>query len=160
MSFYKENMIKSLCVCIILLFMSGCLGKKQPVLSEPSIIEDRLVQSSERIADYMEKLALIDQTLNPPMNLNFSDVPLELKRRVEKVEWSGPLPVITQRLADEAGYGFMILGKPPTTPVLVHVNWDKISIIDAFRDLGLRAGKRATLFVDIKLGRVEIQYAR
>jgi len=138
--------------------MTGCAKDTVTPVTGLTLFEKELLKAAQSVSLSMERLALVEQTLEPPVDIDVSELPIELARRLEYFEWSGPIAVPVQRLASEAGYDFSILGRPTTPPVIVFVEWKDIRVIDALKDVGLKAGKRATIAVDVENRSIEVRY--
>ncbi|MCK5284129.1 MAG: DotD/TraH family lipoprotein, partial [Alphaproteobacteria bacterium] len=86
-----------------------------------------------------------------------SNAPVELRRAIT-VNWVGPVEIITKKMADRAGYRFVVLGAHPPVPTVVSINVENKPVIDVLRDIGLQLGLRGNVNVDSVLRIVEIYY--
>ena len=84
-------------------------------------------------------------------------VAAELQRPVS-LAWTGPLDQGVKALADRIGYRFVVTGPANPAPVEVGVDMTGVPIIDLFRAMGLAAGSNATVVVDPRHRRVEVQH--
>ncbi len=74
-------------------------------------------------------------------------VPAPVERVVD-FTWSGPLDAGVAKLAQSVGYTFLTTKLPAEPGVSVNVSLRGVTVIDAFRALGERAGSAATVEVD------------
>lgn len=141
---------------------SGPRGVNNPQLvASPDKVSGMLAEAADRASIALETLAAIEQSKSPNVKTTpppMENIPPELRRAVT-VSWVGPVEQITKRMADRAGYKFMILGDQPPVPVVVSLNVENRPILDILRDLGLQMGQRADIKVDGPRRMVEIHYA-
>ncbi len=141
---------------------SGPIADRNPQLvASPDKVSGMLAEAADRASVALETLAAIEQSKSsdisavpPPVE----NVPPELKRAVT-VNWVGPVEQITKKMAERAGYQFMILGDQPPIPVVVSLDVENRPVLDVLRDLGLQMGRRANIRVDGSRRIVEIHYA-
>ena len=106
----------------------------------------------------LETLASVEQTRTPLASVSPVDnAPRELMRSIS-VEWTGPIEPLTQRIAERAGYEFLILGMQPPVPVVINVKAVEKPVIDVLRDIGLQSGQRADIVVDAERKIIEVSY--
>ena len=82
-------------------------------------------------------------------------IPDELLHEVS-VDWTGPLPGLTERLAELAGFRYQEVGARPVQPVIVDVHAVEKTVISVLREAGYQAGTRAKVVVDARHSVVEL----
>lgn len=134
-----------------------------PIVEEPShddeVIGSIIAEHAKRAADATHNLALLAQAESPPQQpgLLALDVPPQLMRRLT-LTWNGPIAPLVHRLAKEAGYSFQVRGTPPAAMVTVRIYKHMRTIKELLDEVGLQAGARATVYVDIGRGLIELRY--
>lgn len=146
---------------IILLSLSACSSVNEATISDEivthSINRITLESLAQDAVAAQRSLAKLRSATTPVRHETVNVTPPELERTVSTVFHEGPLKLIAEDLAREAGYHLVEFGTK--RDVVVLVNWDQpISLIDAFLDLGVKAGAWADLEVDPNIGRVAIYY--
>lgn len=131
----------------------------QQMVAEPDPVSLRLASAADRASAALQTLASVEQARTPSVAIqSVPSAPQELRRSVS-VEWVGPIEPLTQKLADRAGYRFRVNGDAPPAPVVVHVVAKQKSVVEVLRDVGLQAGTRADVSVDVDQKVVELNYA-
>ena len=82
-------------------------------------------------------------------------VPEELMASVT-IDWTGPVDGLAARLAEIAGYAFVVVGAAPVQPVIVDVHARERPLIAVMRETGFQAGVRALVTVDADRKVVEV----
>lgn len=163
---------KSFCRCasalvavVALATLAGCaplnFNQKvdQQMVAEPDPVSLRLASAADRASAALQTLASVEQARTPAVSIqSVPSAPQELRRSVS-VEWVGPIEPLAQKLADRAGYRFRVNGAAPPAPVVVHVIAKQKSVVEVLRDVGLQAGTRADIAVDVDQKVVELNYA-
>ena len=150
-----------LSVFLILCMLQACTSQKvdQQLVAEPDPVSLRLAAAVDRASTALQTLASIEQARNPSVTIeSVSDAPKELNRTMS-INWAGPIEPLTQKLADRAGYKFQINGSPPAVPLIISLRSREKSVIEVLRDIGLQAGKRANIVVNVEDKTVELNYA-
>ena len=131
----------------------------QQMVAEPDQVSLRLASAADRATAALATLASVEQARTPAVAIqSVPSAPQELRRSVS-VEWVGPIEPLTQKLAQRAGYRFQVNGSAPAAPVVVHVAAKQKSVVEVLRDVGLQAGTRADIAVDVDQKVVELNYA-
>ncbi len=131
----------------------------QQMVAEPDPVSLRLASAADRASAALQTLASVEQARTPAVSIqSVPSAPQELRRSVS-VEWVGPIEPLTQKLADRAGYRFRVNGAAPPAPIVVHVVAKQKSVVEVLRDVGLQAGTRADVSVDVDQKVVELNYA-
>ncbi len=84
-------------------------------------------------------------------------VPQELLTEV-RVDWTGPLDTLVRRLAEEAGWDFIVAGPEPPRPPIVEIHATSAPIILILRDAGIQAAETAAVTVDARARQVRIDW--
>ena len=114
-------------------------------VSDPAAL--RLAEASERAQEALSRLADARSRDMPASVAIPRHVVPELQRKVT-VDLLGPLETVAERLADEAGYDFVVFGAKPPVPVLVEVDAKDEPLIFVLNNVGLQAGETALLTAD------------
>ena len=114
-------------------------------ISDPAAL--RLAEASERALEALSRLAdARSRDMPAAVEIPRHVVP-ELQRKVT-VNLLGPLETVAERLADEAGYDFVVFGAKPPGAVLVEVDAKDEPLIFVLNDAGMQAGETALLTAD------------
>jgi len=114
-------------------------------VSDPAAL--RLAEASERAQEALSRLAEARSRDLPASVAIPRHVVPELQRNVT-LDLLGPLETVAERLADEAGYDFVVFGAKPPAPVMVEVNAKDEPLIFVLNDAGMQAGETALLTAD------------
>jgi len=153
--------IFALSAVLAVIFLSACTQHKvdQQLVAEPDPVALRLASAADKASAALQTLASIEQAKNPGSSIQAApDAPQELRRTVS-VNWAGPIEPIAQTLADRAGYQMRVSGDRPSVPVVVSILAREKSVVEVLRDIGLQAGRRADIVVDVERRVVELNYA-
>lgn len=138
---------------------SAFSGGSPQLVASPDKVSAMLAESADRASSALETLASVERAKTPAATLSpLDNVPQELARSIT-VNWVGPIEPITKTLADRAGYGFLVMGNPPTVPVVVSIDVENKRVVDTLRDIGLQLGMRGDVKVDARAKMIEIYYA-
>lgn len=147
---------------IVVSSLSACqqiMRVDEQLVAEPDPVALRLANAVDRASAALQTLASVEQARNPSLSVQgIPYAPTELRRAVS-VDWTGPIVPIAKRMADRAGYMFHVNGDEPPLPVVVTVRAYEKSVVEVLRDIGLQAGRRATIAVDPDQRVVELNYA-
>jgi len=158
---FMNRKIFVLSATMLLCMMSACAPHKvdQQLVAEPDPVTLRLAMAADRASSALQTLAAIEQAKHPGAAVQSApNAPQELRRTVS-VSYDGPIEPMARSLADRAGYQLQINGNKPPVPVIVDVQAREKSVVEVLRDLGLQAGRRADIVVDIERRVVELNYA-
>ncbi len=151
-----------LAVVFILCTLNACSKGRRvdhQLVAEPDNVSLRLASAVDKASTALQTLASIEQARNPNIQIDsVAGAPQEL-RRIISVNWNGPIEPITKKMANRAGYKFTINGDRPPVPIIISLKAHEKSVVEALRDIGLQAGRRAAIEVDAELKIVEINYA-
>lgn len=129
------------------------------IVASPDAVSLRLAEAADKASTALEMLAAVEQARTPGVSVGpVSGAPPEL-RRAMTVNWTGPVEPLAKKLADRAGYGFLVLGSVPPVPLVVAIDAENRPVVDILRDIGLQLGLRADVKVDAGRKMVEIHYA-
>lgn len=151
-----------------MLGLSACAT--QPPLAGPSAdevwagvnrdaIQSQLTAATNRAADALETLAMIERTRTEPQPSPIDEriLPEDL-RRSTTVNWSGPANNLVQQLAQNLGYSYTEFGNPPPTPLMVSVSLTDVAAVRAFEDIGLQIQPYARVVLDPNQQRIEFRH--
>lgn len=156
---YRKTAI--LPVLMILFMLSACVQSKvdQQLVASPDPVALRLANAVDQASVALKTLASIEQARNPNVQIeSVAGAPQELQR-VIAIEWIGPIEPIVRKAAEKAGYNFQINGNAPSTPIIISISSREKQVVEVLRDIGLQAGRRADIVVDIESKTVELNYA-
>jgi defect-in-organelle-trafficking protein DotD len=132
-----------------------------PIATEPDIVTVKLAQAADKASKALDGIAGIEQQRNPsikPVPEDYNNAPPALTQPVS-IRWAGPIEQITRTLAERAGYRFRVKGREPSVPLSVTIDAYQEPILHVLRDIGLQAGNRADLAVNMQSSVIEIRYA-
>jgi len=155
---YRRTAVVS--VMLVLLMLTACIQPKvdQQLVASPDPVALRLANAVDQASVALKTLASIEQSRNPNIQIeSVAGAPQELQR-VMTIDWTGPIEPITKKVADRAGYSFQINGNSPSTPIIISVTSREKQVVEMLRDIGLQAGRRADIVVDIEKKTVELNY--
>ena len=119
--------------------------EKPPAVSDPA--GKRLEEAAIRAEEALAKLARTRSgNRTAPAEIPRHVAP-ELQRPVT-LDLLGPLETVAKRLAQEAGYDFVVAGRRPAAPVMIELEVKDRALIFALNDAGMQAGEAALLTVD------------
>jgi defect-in-organelle-trafficking protein DotD len=151
-----------LCATVMLTACSAghrTYDERPQLVASPDKASMMLAEAADRASVALETLAAVEQTRTPVETVEpVADAPPEL-RRAMTVTWVGPVEPITKRVADRAGYNFVVLGDSPAAAQVVTVDVENMPVIDILRSIGLQLGARANLKVNAEHDVIEIHYA-
>ena len=148
-------------VLVLALALVGCVASD--TREDPPVVEGpedaaalRLAAAVGRAEAALGRLSRIEASDAPvdwsaPPEL----VPDALMRSVS-IDWTGPVEALAARLAELAGYEFVVVGAAPVQPVVVDVHARERALIAVMREMGLQAGTRALVTVDAHRQVVEV----
>jgi defect-in-organelle-trafficking protein DotD len=123
----------------------------------PTPVDTILPEAARSAASSLEILAGVEQARRPPASIKNDLVPFELKKEVS-LRWSGPVAPALIAVAGDVGYVFSTIGREPPSPIIVTVKAENEPAFKVLQDIGLQAGSRASVAVDIQNRRVELRY--
>lgn len=147
------------------LFLSGCYGNVQKfddarpqVVAAPDGVSARLADAADKAAEALQTLSSIEHQRSPGVAAApIAGAPPELKRAIT-VRWVGPVEPITKTLADRASYSFLTVGTAPPVPLVVTLDVENKTVVEALREIGIQLGVQADIRVDSARRTVEIHY--
>ena len=138
------------------LALAGCQTldldwSKKPGDAKPAAVSDpagkRLEEAAIRAEEAWAKLARSRSgNGSAPAGIP-RHVAAELQRAVT-LDLVGPLETVAKRLAQEAGYDFVVAGRRPPAPVMIELEVENRPLIFVMNDAGMQAGEAALLTVD------------
>jgi len=144
----------------ILFILTACAPPKvdQQLVASPDPVALRLANAVDQASVALKTLASIEQTRNPNTQIeSVAGAPQELQR-VITMDWVGPIEPIAKRVSEKAGYKLQVNGNAPAIPIIISISSREKQVIEMLRDIGLQAGRRADIVVDIDAKVVELNY--
>lgn len=135
------------------------LMASQATAVEPDPASLRLARAAEEASDSLHKLSQIEAFRTPMPNDSGSNFGHPALMQPTTITWTGPLEQITRMLSEMSGFAYKTIGKAPPAPIVVSVNAYQQPIGAILRDIGLQAGRRADVIVDIGTQTVNLRYA-
>lgn len=153
---------RAMALSIVAAALAGCTatagGGGRDAVYDAAIrteVEQQLAQSSARVANAHETLAMVQRARTPVRAeaVDETGLPDELRRRTT-VEWSGPAVNLVRELASNIGYSFTEQGNAPANPALAQVDIRDASVVQALADLQLQVQASATIAIDPNIRRI------
>ena len=141
--------------------VAACVQQPLPPPAPPptqSPLEKTLSEAARESADALRALAEVEMAKTPPAKIDDQSVPDELKKQVS-LKWVGPIGPAAQLVAREIGYEFSQAGKQPLATVVIDIRAVNQPVYQILQDIGLQAGKRADVSVNVASRRIEVRYA-
>lgn len=157
-------MIIRLIFITVPLLLCACASTtyKKPPMNDPSDDASiKLAIAATDISHSMREVARVEKVLYRPAKDTVLKIPSShnLQARAT-VDWSGPIEELTSRIAKAAHYRLQTLGREPSVPVLINLNYRDKSLAELLRDIDYQAGKRASIYVYPNKQVVELRYAK
>ncbi|MCW2240347.1 DotD/TraH family lipoprotein [Azospirillum canadense] len=130
--------------------LAACITTAPPPSNEPTLVELRLSESSQRIAAAWEQIARAQAATAPraPAPIDLSLVPDELRRPITWPAWSGPIDAAVRGLAARINYRVLVHGVPPATMPLVTIDANATPAVHVLESIGLQLGAHGTVRPD------------
>lgn len=118
----------------------------------------RIAESADKAATALQDLARVEKTRRPPKpEPAITAAPDELQQRVT-IEWVGGAEALVRNLAGRLNYDVTVVGGAPVAPVVVRVNQNERTIIEALRTIGEQGTEYMDLVVNPPARSIEIRY--
>lgn len=139
------------CVLGIVSLLAGCASRETLSAPEPSSMASykdpatiKLAEAAASVSESLLKLAKMQAAVTPADRVTSLPAPqLPGMTDLASVDWSGPVGLLTKKVADMSGYKLRVLGSSPAIPIIVNVNATNTSLATILRDLDFQAGDRA-----------------
>lgn len=144
--------------------LSGCVTTAgQDMASsgyQPTLVEERLADSGNRVAAALEQLARLKGAVSPvpPAPVNVQAAPIDLQKPISKA-WQGTAGVAVKWLGDLIGYRVRIFGDEPPALALVRIDADRVPVIRVIESVGNQLGNRATIRLDPAARLIDLTYS-
>ncbi len=111
---------------------------------------NRLNEAVESVSSQLTVLRATQQaTAAPTQNTRIYTAPdTGTLTRAITLNWSGALVPAVRSIAQLTGYEFKVLGDPPASPPLVHVDATQTPAFEVLQDIGWQAGEGIGVIVD------------
>lgn len=152
---------------LLFTFFCGCTGIDQnPLDLETDDLTQEIVEKSVifktneleyQLKDFSQYFMYQNQKMKLPdtLSLETSD---RLLARTLFIDWSGPINVLLEELAQMSGYKFRAIGRIPVVPALVTLHHEKIALIDVISDVSLQVHQSADIAVFPEQKVIELRY--
>ncbi|HVY13215.1 MAG TPA: DotD/TraH family lipoprotein [Alphaproteobacteria bacterium] len=124
---------------------------------DPSAL--RMARAAEQATASLNRLSQIEGFRTPMPNdagMNFGSPALQ---QPVSLSWTGPIEQILRTLAEMGGFTLKTTGPTPPAPIVVSVNAYQQPVGAILRDVGLQAGRRADVVVDLGNQIISLRYA-
>lgn len=154
---YKSQSLTILVLAFIV-FSVGCAQKAEFKPVDPAIV--KLNETASDIRQSLVSLEKIKQSKKD--NKVKNDVhSLPKDSRLNKkisLNWSGPMSVAVEIIADKVGYDFNETGQEPAQPIIIDVQEYEVPAFRLLEDIGMQAKDMADLMVSDEENIVQINY--
>ena len=155
----KQSLLAVGAVVLVAGCSSNFVNNNNQLAVEPDKVSLQLTSAVDRASAALQTLAAVEQKRTPGYSAaSVPEAPIQLMRTVT-FDWTGPIEPVVQKMASRSGYKFRVQGDEPAVPVSVNVTAVENPVIEVLRDIGLQAGRRATVMVDAESEVVEVSYA-
>lgn len=130
--------------------LAACVTTSQPPSNEPTLVEQHLMASSQRIAAAWEQVARTQSASAPraPAPIDLAQVPEDLRRPVTWPNWQGPIDAAVRGLASRINYKVLVHGVPPATMPIVSIDATATPAVHVLESIGLQLGDQGTVRPD------------
>lgn len=133
-------------------------NKQEVAYVENDNVSVQLAIAAKKASEAIIELAEVEKVRTPTTTAPIVEDAPRLLRQPMSITWNGPIGPLAQRVADRAMYGFVEYGKSLSTPILVQVDAINTPLVDILKNIGLQAGSRANVVVDVENRNVEVHY--
>jgi len=142
---------------LAIIAIAGCSSKPTYEVSD---IDYKLVKAALSVEDSMRTLAATQEVYaKNAINTDVLITPQGGMGGLTRLDWSGPIEPLLEKIGALTQYRVKILGPVPTIPIVVTISSRERTIADVLKDAGLQAGKRANLVVYPTSRIIELRYA-
>jgi defect-in-organelle-trafficking protein DotD len=150
-------MIKRLLTTLLIVLVAGCSSKPTYEVSD---IDYQLAKAALSVEDAMRTLAATQEVYaKNAINTDILITPQGGMGALTRLDWSGPIEPLLERIGEMTQYRVKVLGPIPTIPVIITISSRERTIADILKDAGLQAGKRANLVVYPTSRIIELRYS-
>ncbi len=151
--------MKKVIILLTIVLLTGChMGKNDVAYVENDNVSIQIATAAKKASNAIIELAEVEKVKTPttvaPM---VEDVPRLLRQKMS-ITWNGPIAPLAKKIAARAMYGFVEIGGQYPTPILVQIDAIEAPLIDILRSIGLQAGARANIIVDVENRNIEVHY--
>jgi defect-in-organelle-trafficking protein DotD len=168
---FKSSLSFLAAATLLMGLLSACESSQSTVIDDPTILplqasavdpdpaSLRLAHAAEQASGALHRMSDIEAFRTPMPNdsgLNYGHPALY---QTTSITWTGPMEQIVRTLSEMAGFSFKVVSKTPPAPVIVSVNAYQQPIGAILRDVGLQAGRRADVIVDVGTQTINLRFA-
>lgn len=152
--------MKKSMILLILVLLAGCnaTSSKNAAFVENDNVTTQLTIAAKKASNAIIELAEVEKVRTPTTTAPLVDNVPRLLRQPMTITWNGPISSLTKKIADRAMYGFVEVGQEYHMPILVQVDEIGTPLIDILKNIGLQAGARANIIVDVENRNIEVHY--
>lgn len=157
--------VKTIIFSGLLLTLAGCasthsgLPVGDPTLG-PDPSEATLAEAATSVSKSLISLDQMQQATTPlPPTYQPPDPASYGMSNLVTIDWNGPIEPLLTQIADATGYTVNILGKEPSTPIIVTVIAKNRPIGEVLRDAGYQCGDKADIVIFPNSRIIELRYA-
>lgn len=157
--------VQILVLASLSLFLVGCssshagLPVGDPTLG-PDPAEATLAEAATSVNKSLINLDQMQQATTPlPPTYQPPDPASYGMSNLVTIDWNGPIEPLLTQVADATGYTVNVLGKQPTTPIIVTVIAKNRPIGEVLRDAGYQCGDKADIVIFPATKIIELRYA-
>ena len=152
--------ILSLCAVILLTSCTTTMYNQQDDVAyiENDHVSVQLAIAAQKASNAIIELAEVEKVRTPTTIAPIIEDAPRLLRQPLSITWNGPIGPLAKKIADRAMYGYVEAGVPPSVPILVQVDAIEAPLVDILKNIGLQAGARANILVDVENRNIEVHY--
>lgn len=146
---------------LALAFLSLSVGCAQKIEHKP--VDPAIVKLNETASDIRQSLVSLEKIKQSKKDNEDKDDVHSLPKdsRLNKkisLNWSGPMSIAVETIADKVGYDFNETGQEPAQPIIIDVQEYEVPAFRLLEDIGMQAKDRADLMVSDEENIVQINY--
>ena len=160
--------IKALTLILFSLYgflLTGCAS--QPNLAIQSDDQDlraatsKIANSAQSVSQSLQELAAIERATHPAAKVPNPMDPVAIGMdQILSIDWTGPVGLLVNKIAQISQYKVRVLGKNPAIPIIVSVMAKNIPLANILRDVNFQCGRRANIAVYAANRIIELRYAK
>jgi len=159
--------MKKIAIVLGVFLLASCAAKNEDrLIGNPNgvayiqndNVSMQLAIAAKKASNAIVELAEIEKRRTPVDKApDLNNVPRILMQPMT-ITWNGPLSAIVKTIANKAEYGYLEMGVKTSSPVLVQVDAVREPLVNILRDVGMQAGSRAGVVLDIDNRNIEVHY--
>jgi defect in organelle trafficking protein DotD len=151
--------MKKIFILLFAVLISGCSSSTQEVAYiKNDNVSVQLTIAAQKASNAILELAEVEKVRTPTTAAPIIEDAPRLLRQPMSIKWNGPIGPMAEKIAERAMYGFAEFGNGSTIPVLVQVDAVETPLVDILKNIGLQAGARANIIIDVENRNIEVHY--